>query len=210
MFDIFNCANVSITDSTFIDNSGTGISRHPFRANTGAVAIGYSNVPKIYPQVTARVVKCNFTRNRAKAASKVRTSSSAAFFSHMFSGRGGGLGVYFNENFYNISLDVHDNHFIENYAKSFGGALYLVTFGEGTQNWYLVHGNKFVNNIAPLGGGAISNTFFSNGIPDSPHQLLMTDCLFMGNVGQSGGALFLYLPYGGKIGENYEIITRLK
>ena len=198
MFDIFNCASVSITDSTFIDNSGTGISRHPFRANTGAVAIGYSNVPKRYPQVTARVVKCNFTRNRATAADKVRTTS-AAFFSRIFSGRGGGLGVFFDENFYNILLDVHDNHFMENYAKSFGGALYLVTFREGTQNQYNVSKNKFVNNFAPLGGGAISNTFFSNGVPDSPHQLLMTDCLFKGNVGQSGGALSLYLPYGGKI-----------
>ena len=197
VLDIFNCADVTIIESTFIDNSGTGISRHSFRANTGAVSIGYNNAPKYFPGIIAKVVQCVFISNRATAANKVR-STNAAFFSRIFSGRGGGLGIFYNESYHNISLTITDSSFENNYARSFGGALYLVRFGEQTQNVYTLKGNNFNNNVAPLGGGAISNTFFSSGIPDSPNTLLMSDCTFVGNVGQTGGALSLYLPYAGK------------
>ena len=61
----------------------------------------------------------------------------------------------------------------------------------------MLRGNNFTNNVAPLGGGAISNTFFSSGIPDAPNSLIMSDCTFIGNVGQTGGALSIYLPYAG-------------
>lgn len=197
MLDIFNSANISIIDSTFLNNSGTGISRHSFRANTGAVAIGYNNAPVHFPQIVAEIVRCAFINNRATAANKVR-STNVAFFSRIFSGRGGGLGVFYNESYHNTSLTVTDTWFENNFARSFGGALYLVKFGEQTQNMYLLRRVNFTNNVAPLGSGAISNTFFSSGIPDAPNSLMMSDCNFIGNIGQTGGALTIYLPYPGK------------
>ena len=196
VFDIFNCATVSIVDSNFINNTGTGISRHSFRANTGAVSIGYNNAPISFPSITANVLNCTFVGNRATAVHKVRSTSSA-FFSRIFTGRGGGLGFFFNESFHNASVKLCDNLFEKNYARSFGGALYLVTFGAGTQNMYTLERNRFLNNFGPLGGGAISNTFFSRGVVGSPHSLLMIDCSFTGNIGQTGGAASLYLPYEG-------------
>lgn len=198
MLDIFNSANVSIATTTFANNRGTGISRQSLRANTGAVAIGYNNIPNYeqFPVILAEVMKCNFTNNRARAVHEVR-STSAVFSSKIFSGRGGGLGIFCSESIYNISVNLIDNHFENNYARSFGAALYLVTFGKWTQNVYSLNRNYFLHNSAPLGGGAISNTFFSNGIPSAPHKLLMTDCTFKANIGQSGGALSIYLPYGG-------------
>ena len=197
VFDIFNSANVSLANSTFANNRGTGISRYPFRANTGAVSIGYNNVPRHFQLVKAMITECKFTTNKATAFHKVR-STNAAFSRRIFSGRGGGLGIFCNESYHDISLKFVDNRFENNYARSFGGALYFVTFGERTQNLYNLTNNFFINNSAPLGGGAISNTFFSAGIPGSPHQLLMINCMYDGNLGQSGGALSLYLPYGGR------------
>ena len=161
------------------------------------MSIGYNNAPVYFPRVEAEIARCAFINNRATAANKVR-STSAAFSTQIFSGRGGGLGVFYNESYHNISLIITDTCFENNYARSFGGALYLVKFGEQTQNVYLLKGNNFTDNVAPLGGGAISSTFFSSGIPDSPNTLLMSDCTFIGNVGQTGGALSLYLPYAGK------------
>ena len=198
VFDIFNCAAVSIVNSNFIDNRGTGISRYPFRANTGAVSVGYNNAPRDFSNITADVLNCKFIRNKATAAHKFRSTSSA-FFSRIFTGRGGGLGFLFNESFHNASVNLRGNIFENNYARSFGGALYFVTFGMQTQNVYALDGNHFRNNFGRLGGGAISNTFFSCGILESPHSLLMTDCLFVGNIGQTGGALSLYLPYEGML-----------
>ena len=194
MFDIFNSADISITDSSFIDNSGTGISRHSFRANTGAVSIGYNNIPTSFPLIAAEVTQCNFTNNRASASRNVR-STNVAFFSRIFTGRGGGLGVFYNESYYNITLRIADNHFENNYARSFGGAVYLVMFGEGTQNVNILERNTFIDNFASLGGGAIITTFFSNGVVGRPHTTVITDCIFSGNEGQTGGGLFVYPAY---------------
>ena len=169
------------------------------------MSIGYNNAPTYFPQIVAKVIQCAFINNRATAANNVR-STNAAFFTRKFTGRGGGLGVFCNETYHNISLQITDNYFENNYAKSFGGALYFVKFGEWTQTTYNLSGNSFTNNVAPLGGGAISNTFFSSGIPGSPNRLLMTDCIFIGSIGQSGGALSLYLPYAGKFTQDMHCV----
>ena len=154
-----------------------------------------------FPRIVAKVIRCAFINNSATAAKLVRVTNNA-FSTRIFSGRGGGLGVFYNESYHNISLIIANTCFENNYARSFGGALYLVKFGEQSQNVYMLKGNNFTNNVAPLGGGAMANTFFSSGIPDSPNTLLMSDCTFVGNVGQTGGALSLYLPYAGIITED--------
>ena len=194
VFDIYNCGNISIIHSDFIDNSGTGISRYSFRGNTGAVSIGYNNIPTSFPRIVAKVSHCNFTNNRATAERRVR-STNAVFFNRIFTGRGGCLGVFYNESYHDIVLKLNDNHFQNNYARSFGGAVYLIVFGEGTQNMIILQKNTFINNFARLGGGAILNTFFSNGVPSKPHTTLMSDCLFVGNMGRTGGALFVNPAY---------------
>ena len=200
MFDILNSADVSITDSTFVDNSGTGISRHSFRANTGAVAIGYNNIPASFSQISLNMTQCNFTNNSATATKSVRSTNSA-FFSRVFTGRGGAVGVFYNESYYNIIINISDNQFKNNYARSFGGAVYLVMFGEGTQNMNILERNSFIDNFALLGGGGIISTFFSNGVVGRPHSTFISDCNFTGNVGQTGGGLFVYPAYECKLWE---------
>ena len=202
VLDIFNSAEVSITNSIFVDNSGTGISRSSFRANTGAVSIGYNNVPTSFAQVSLEVTQCNFTSNRATASTRVR-STNVAFFNRIFSGRGGAVGVFYNESYYNITGRISDNHFQNNFARSFGGAVYLVVFGEGTQNINILERNVFIDNFSIGGGGAIISTFFSNGVTGRPHSTYISDCTFIGNVGQTGGALFVYPAYEG----NYRSIN---
>ena len=147
-----------------------------------------------FSRIIAEIAQCAFINNRATATNMVRVTNNA-FSTRIFSGRGGGLGVFYNESYHNISLIITNTCFENNYAQSFGGALYLVKFGEQTQNAYMLRGNNFINNIAPLGGGAMDNTFFSG----APNMLMMTDCNFIENVGQTGGALSLYLPYAGKL-----------
>jgi predicted outer membrane repeat protein len=158
------------------------------------VAIGYNNVPVYFPQIGAEIARCAFINNRATAANMVRVTNNA-FSTRTFSGRGGALGVFYNESYHNISLIITDTSFENNYARSFGGALYLVKFGEQSQNVYKLRGNNFTNNAATLGGGAMDITFFSG----APNTLMMNDCNFIENVGQTGGALSLYLPYAGNL-----------
>ena len=151
VLDIYNCGNISISNSNFIDNSGTGISRCSFRGNTGAASIGYNNNPISFSEIVAKVSHCNFTNNRATAERRER-STNGAFFSRIFPGRGGSLGVFYNESYHDIVLRLSDNHFQNNYARSFGGAVYLIIFGEGTQNMIILQRNTFIDNFARLGG----------------------------------------------------------
>ena len=104
VFDIYNCASILVADSTFVDNSGTGISRHSFRANTGTVSIGYNNIPAFnVSKIVTEVSHCTFINNRAMASRNVQSSSSA-FSSQIFSGRGGAVGVFYNESYYDITI----------------------------------------------------------------------------------------------------------
>ena len=197
VFDIFNCANIFINNSMFTNNRGTGISRTSFRANTGAVSIGFNNINTdvLHPLIT--ISGCKFVSNRATAPLRSFRTTSSAFFNRVFTGRGGGLGIFVNESIHNITGTISDNAFVGNFARSFGGGLYIVVFGDNTQNLLLVERNVFEDNLAILGGGGFIMTFFSNGIEDTPHQTNITDCFFSGNSGESGGALLIYLAYDG-------------
>lgn len=197
VFDMFNNHNISITSSTFYDNQGTGISRYRFRGNTGAVAIGFDGIFPNYSQPQVLIINCNFTRNRATATALFRTSS-GAFFNRAFTGRGGAVGVFFNEDVHNISITITDNLFYSNYARSFGGAVFLAIFNEGIQHKIELNRNEFNSNIGELGGGAIQMSFVSNGIPGKPHTASFIDCLFQNNSGASGGAVYVFPAFQGK------------
>ena len=103
VLDIYNCQSTSLTNSSFLDNTGSGISNSSYRGNTGAVSIGFNNVPDHISFPNVQISGCNFTNNSATARSVFRTSSQA-FSSQIFSGRGGALGVFINESLYNISV----------------------------------------------------------------------------------------------------------
>ena len=163
------------------------------------MAIGFNNIELTEKEAKPNILVsgCNFTRNRATAESFF-TSTSTAFFSRIFTGRGGGLGVYINESLHNISGVISGNIFVDNYARSFGGGLFIVIVGGKTQNIFQVKRNLFINNKAVLGAGGYVVTFFSVGLRDAPHTTNVTDCVFSGNVGESGGGVLTYIASEGK------------
>ena len=179
-----------------MNNTGTGISNSSYRGNTGAVAIGFNNAPDHISFPNVRVSGCNFTNNSATARSQFRGSTQAAA-SQIFSGRGGALGVFINESFYNISVVISDCRFEHNYARSFGGSMYLILSGFNTQHTINVDRTQVVSNMAVFGGGGVHISYISSGLPGSPHMGLFTDCLFDGNRGGAGGGIYSFPPFAG-------------
>ena len=197
VLDIYNCQSTSLTNSSFLDNTGSGISNSSYRGNTGAVAIGFNNVPADISSPNVRISGCNFTNNSATARSVFRTSSQA-FSSQIFSGRGGALGVFIKESFYNISVVISDCRFEHNYARSFGGGIFLIFDGFNTQHMINVDRTWVLSNIAVVGGGGVQLSYISNGISGSPHMANFTDCVFDGNRGMAGGGIYVYPSYFGE------------
>ena len=195
VLDIYNCQSTSLTNSSFVNNSGTGISNSSYRGNTGAVSFGFNGVPSNISFPNVRVSGCNFTNNSATEDSVFRTSSET-FSSQIFSGRGGALGVFINESFYNISVIISDCRFEHNYARSFGGSMYFVFNGFNTQHTISVDRTHIVSNTAVLGGGGIEIPYGSNGLPGLPHTVTFTDCVFDRNKAAAGGGLHIYVHLG--------------
>ena len=192
VLDIFNSGEVVIVGCIFFNNSGTGISRTSFRGNTGAVAIGFNHLDLApqYGDPRVLVSFCNFTGNSATGRSFVR-STDDVFTSRIFSGRGGGLAIYINDSSYNFTSRVYDSIFVDNYARSYGGGLFMVNFGgDGTtQNTFLVRRCVFRGNQGEEGGGGLFMGFASMGLDSAPNTGIISDCSFSENSGKFGGGL---------------------
>ena len=191
--DIYNSAHVTIANSNFSNNSGTGNVLLPFRGNTGAVAIGYNKVKSIsITNQTILVQNCVFTNNRANVSKESFLTSSNIVAQGIFTGRGGGLGLLINESFHNITALIVDSQFVNNFASSFGGGFYVVFNGTGTQHRVTVNNTHFINNTGILGAGGMNTAYLTNGELDYPITATIQNSYFYGNQGETGGAMYIF------------------
>ena len=202
VLDINNSAHISITNSNFSNNSGTGNVLLPYRGNTGAVAIGYNNNGS-YIFVTSPSISlqnCSFTNNRANASTQSFLTSSNIVAQGIITGRGGALGLLINESFHNVTALITDCQFINNFASSFGGGVYLVLNGMGTQHYVTMDNCEFRNNTGTLGAGAIAVGYHTNGERDLVTTAIIKNCCFIGNHGEAGGAILIFpgAAFGGE------------
>ena len=195
VLDIYNSIHVSIANSNFSNSSGTGNVLLPFRGNTGAVAIGYNSGMStnfvLRPKILVK--NCSFTNNQADVfTTESFLTSSMIVTQGVFTGRGGGLGVLINQSFYNVTALITDCQFVNNSAFSFGGGLYLIFNGTGTQHKVTLDNCQFVNNTGALGAGAICIGYLTNGHFNFPMTSIIQNSLFVGNQGETGGAIFIF------------------
>ena len=191
--DIYNSAHITIANSNFSNNSGTGNVLLPFRGNTGAVAIGYNKEKSIsITNQTILVQNCVFTNNRANISTQSFLTSSNIVARGIFTGRGGGLGLLINESFHNITALIADCQFISNFASSFGGGVYVVFNGTSTQHRVTVENCQFINNTGTLGAGGMNVAYLTNGELNYPMTAMIQNCYFFGNQGETGGAMYIF------------------
>lgn len=187
--EVHNCLTVQIVNSFFSHNRGTGIIIEPYRGNTGAVAITFLQwSTSMCPTANITITNSVFHNNSALAEESYR-SSSDAILSGTLTGRGGGLGIFiFNRN---TSTVVSGCRFTENYARSFGGGLYIAFAGNYSHFRGAVDNCSFTSNTAVHGGGGFINTVALHPRAVS-HSLDVTNCRFMNNRGNAGGGMYYY------------------
>ena len=195
VLDIYNSIHVTIANSNFNNNSGTGNVLLPFRGNSGAVAIGYNRgiSTNFVTHPNILVKNCSFTNNQANVfTTESILTSSMIVTQGVFTGRGGGLGLLINQSFHNVTALIADCQFINNYAFSFGGGFYLIFNGTGTQHKVTLDNCQFVKNTGTLGAGAICIGYLTNGYFNFPMTSVIQHSLFVGNQGETGGAIFIF------------------
>ena len=196
VLDVFNCHHVVFNDSLLENNFGTGIVNASYRGNTGGASFGYNTLPLDFSSPRLTVSHCVFRNNSATATSAFRTSSQA-FFAQIFSGRGGAMAVFVNESRHDLRVLIHDCVYEDNFARSFGGGVYLLLGGFGRGHEVLVVRARVRSNVALFGGGGFQASFFNNGPEDDPLLMGFDDCRFQGNTGIAGGGIFVFTSTDG-------------
>lgn len=179
------------------NNHGSGILPETYRGNTGGVALGYYEYPEHMNPPKVEISNCEFINNRALASHTFLTPERAVS-SQVFTGRGGGLGIFINESKLDIFMEFSNCTFANNYARSFGGGLFIILNGYNTQHVLLFRNNNFSSNVGQVGGGGVQLSFLSaSDTNEPPHSVVFSDCNFDKNVGEAGGGIYIFTSFVG-------------
>jgi len=193
VFDLYNCMHITIANSTFIENYGSGELLLPFRGNAGAVSIGYYNYD-ITSTATVLITDSSFVSNEARVKTETFQDSTGAFIAGRFTGRGGGLALLMNPSSGNLSVTIRRCLFTDNHAVSFGGALYVIIGAVEQYYTVTVEDSLFVNNSVDNGGGGIQLSFTAaQGLPGYPITAKIRNCSFIGNKAIIGAGTFFFI-----------------
>ena len=198
MFDLFNCESIILEKSFFLNNSGTGILFETFRGNTGAVALGYNTYPSFLGQPHVSITNCEFINNSALASSEFLTSERAVS-NRVFTGRGGGLGIFIDESSQSVVFEMTNCKVVGNNARSFGGGIFMIINGYGTQHILTFRKVEIINNRGQLGGAGVQLSYLSatsTYVP--PHTVVFSQCNFDSNIGEAGGGIYILTSFIGK------------
>ena len=190
VLDIYNCAFTQIDSVYLCDNHGTDRLREPYRGNSGGIAIGYNLLPGENDRSITTITNSVFVRNEARGF----ITPERAVTSEAYRGRGGGIGIYLNETYTDIVINVTDCIFEHNKAAVYGGAFYFVSSSYPTvQHIINLERCHFSDNDAPLGSGAISLSYFGTANESRQHSFVVKDTNFTRNFGEAGGAFYGYI-----------------
>ena len=126
--------NVNITNTRFIANDVSTFNDR-YRADAAGLSIAYhferspfSNHSSSSSKPTLLIKNCEFNNNHAAVSSDLSDQIDKAINDNLYPARGGGLGIIITEEYTNVTVLIEDCLFLENYARTFGGAFYSSKF----------------------------------------------------------------------------------
>lgn len=172
------------------------LAKEQYRSNSGGLAIAYHTNDTAYFNSSRtpwiQVTDCVFKNNEALLpGANSQQQINQALNNHFYFGRGGGLGIFLDEFSIDITVDIQQCWFDDNYAESFGGGLYIYIDGNDTQHKFTVSECNFTNNVAGMGsfGGGLQVALLIRNTHSEPSQLDFIHCNFIGNAAHFGGGL---------------------
>ena len=190
--DIFNCVHTQIMDS-LIQDSGSSRSKPQYRGNSGGISLGFFHNASSTQNHSVSVRNTTLRNNSALLPQENfnKRQTDLALNNNFFFGRGGGLGVYIKEQLANISIEIIDCTFENNYADAFGGGMYFNIDGDSTSHQFAIKQCLFKGNAAGNGsfGGGIQIAFLNRNSNTNPTECAFEDCMFINNSAAFGGGL---------------------
>ena len=191
VFDIHNSINVTVNNCSFTDNYGSGIINEPYRGNTGALSITYSNMNSSATNPFVIVSDTFFKSNSAFYTNDTSTGGKT-FSIGVLKGRAGGMAVFVNENNFNVNATIEGCYFYQNFASYFGGGMYILFNGGGSHTAY-INNNTYEGNEAENGGGGglmIADFVTTQAYNSQPNSYHVERCKFISNVAMLAGGMY--------------------
>ncbi len=200
--DLYNCDNVVVSNCTFEHNGPASvIKREEFRGHAGGLSLGYFHSRNVSSPI-AKVTSCVFHNNTSDPLANIVQSTSQLFQDFVFSGRGGGCAITINP-MNPLNATFEDCYFKENFARSFGGGLY-VGFSGNSSHVVVVGRTVLVRNKTPGAAGGLEIGFVQGADEEFTNQIYVYDSMFMENEAAFGGGVYLFSP-----GTLFEVVTHV-
>ena len=101
------------------------------------------------------------------------------------------MAVFCNESQISLNVVITDSIFEKNYARSFGGGIYLLPGGV-TSHKMRVQRSRFDSNSAGIGAGGVVVTYINNGPKDDPILVTIVDSNITNNWAPfNGGGMYV-------------------
>ena len=135
------------------------------------------------------VSNCRFYKNGAFLPTQQLSASDVNFAlnNRYYFARGGGFGLFLDDNYYNITVTISNCTFDSNNSSAYGGGLYINLNGKDTHHNITVVGCTFLNNYSARFGGGILIAFLLANQESGPSQITVNNCNFSNNQAQYGG-----------------------
>ena len=190
--DLYNCHKVTVSNCTFEHNGPVSIvKKEEYRGHGGGLSLGYHSSIDI-PEPMVHVVGCSFWNNTSDPLANIVQSTSQLFEKFVFIGRGGGCAITINPVF-SINASFEDCFFMENFARSFGGGLY-VGFNGYDNHTVVVRRVRFVRNQTPGAAGGLEIGYVQGAGEGDTNKIFVYDSEFFENHAANGGGVYLFSP----------------
>ena len=192
--DIYNCPTVAVRNCTFEHNGPVSVTKpQPYRGHAGGLSFGY--YPETLPGPHAIVSHCVFRNNSSDPLTNLQ-STTQLFQYFLYTGRGGGCAFIINH-VYSLNATLEDCHFQDNFARSYGGGLYIGLNGHSNHT-VIVNRVKMVRNWTPLAAGGLEVGHGEDAVLES---VFVYNSEFIENYSGRGGGVYVFAP--GNSNRNY-------
>ena len=122
--DIYNCLDIEVANSGFYQNNVTAFN-NPFRGDSAGLSVGYHFQKTLLTLPILSVRNCEFDQNKAAVSSDESDQINKALNNNTYPARGGGMSMIIIEDYANITANIDNCVFRDNFAAAFGGAAYM-------------------------------------------------------------------------------------
>ena len=130
------------------------IKSEQYRGYAGGLSVGYHQEGMLSSRPQLRVERCIFRNNTNDPPASIQQSTTQLLQQGAYTGRGGGFAILI---FSSLPLNgtLEDCVFEENFARSFGGGMYVAIDGQ-LDHLVVLNRVRLAKNSSPNGGGLLA------------------------------------------------------